>query len=249
MDVRPVGGGADPARVVGPVAPVAKPGAVGHAGNSSSAGVVDAAVLAALSEPDLARLATILERPPSAQTAARLGELLHGAVTAAAAGDVARTLSEVSQLVVLDPLRAEAIRSEPGLEPVRAQVDTLLVRLAQVARLDAEGRLTQAADVLQGTPTTTLPNWDARPETLLLVASRLFDSGGHVNYVRSAQVAQVVIDASHWAPAPTLEAGPTPNARASAKVELPPGGGKNPRCCHSEARCAPRNLSSVLHSE
>jgi len=42
---------------------------------------------------------------------------------------------------------------------------------------------------------------DIRPDTFVLVATRLLEAGGLANYVRSAQVSEVVLNESRWAPA------------------------------------------------
>ena len=203
MDVRPVGGGtagADLARAAAPAPPTARAEAAGNAGMIAPAAAIDAAFIDALSQPDLARLLAVLEHPQTPETAVQLGELLQTAVRAAAEGDALKALNQITQLVRLDPLRAEALRAQPGLEPVRAQIDSLLTRLAQVSRLDAEGRIAQAAHQVEGRPSQTMVDWDAPPETLLLLANRLLDAGGHANFVRAAEVAQVVIDGTRWAP-------------------------------------------------
>ncbi|MBZ5578868.1 MAG: hypothetical protein LAP40_20085 [Acidobacteriia bacterium] len=203
MDVRPVGAGptgTDLSRAAGPAAPTAKAVAAAGAGVGQPGAVIDAAAVAALSEPDLSRLLAVLERPLTPETSAQLSAALEAAFTAAVVGDVAQALDAVAQAAALHPLQAEALRSAPGLEPIRAQVDSLLTRLTQVARLDAEGRLSQATEAAQAAGIKTLAEWDARPEALILLAHRLLDSGGLANYVRAAEVAQVVIDGMRWAP-------------------------------------------------
>jgi len=223
MDVPPVGAGpsaADLARMTGP-GPTATPTAGTTAGQpaSSPSSALDAAAWAALSEPDLARLLAVLEGPPSIERAAQFSAALQAAVSATAAGDAEQALAAVVQAVSLLPTQAEAVRSEPGLEPLRAQVDSLLGRLAQVARLDAEGRLAKAADLVETLGLKTAAEWEARPETLLLLAGQLLDAGGHANSVHAADLAQIVIDAAHWAPAsaPTLDS-PIPGAAGWERI-------------------------------
>lgn len=204
MDVRPVSSG--PAGTgltqgAGNAGPVAKAPAAATANNAQATAVIDAAILSLLSQPDLARLVAVLEPPQTGQNATRIGEFLQAATMAAAEGDVTRSLQELAEIVRLDPFRAETVRTEPGLEPIRPQVDSLLARLANVARLDAESRVTEAARAVEARGGRPLAEWEARPETLLAIANRLLDAGGHVNSVRATQVAQAVIDAAHWAPA------------------------------------------------
>jgi hypothetical protein len=142
---------------------------------------------------------TVLE--PQPQNANQTNELLQAVLTAAAAGDVERVLASVTELARVDPLRVEAMRNQPGLEPVRTQVGSLLARLATIAKLDAQSRTDHATQLIEESRLTALRNWDADPRTLLMVANRLLEAGGYVNAVRAAQVAQLVVDGSHWAPA------------------------------------------------
>ena len=204
MDVRPVGAGpsgTDLAHLAGPSGPAAKLDAVTRAGGPAFTAPIDAAALAAIVESDLSRLFAILEPPLPSDIAARYGETLQAAITAAAGRDVESALSAATQLVSLHPLRAEALREEPGLEPVRAELHAFLARVAQVARLDAEGRIAQASELVHAAGLKELAGWETRPEILLMLAHSLLDTGGHTNFVRAAEVAQAVIDATHWAPA------------------------------------------------
>lgn len=200
----PVGAGptgADLARAMGPAAPLAKLAGSALTQLQQTSAAIDAAALSILSEPDLARLAAILEPLSSPQAAAQITELVQSVITAAAAGDVGRVLSELGHLAAASPVRAEVVRAEPVLEPMRAQVDSLLARLAQVARLDAEARVSQASHLVEQAGIQKLSGWDARPETLLLLATRLLEDGGHVNSVRASQLAQMIVETAQWAPA------------------------------------------------
>ena len=202
MDVRPVGSGSagtDLTQGVGAANPAPKISATTRGGGGEASPALDAAILSALSEPDLARLMVVLE--PQPQNASQAIELLQAVLTAAASGDVERALAGLSQLAGVDAVRVEAARNEPMLEPLRAQMDSLLARLATVARLDAEGRIAHADQLIEERRLTALPDWDADPHTLLMIANRLLEAGGHVNAVRAAQVAQLIMDGSHWAPA------------------------------------------------
>jgi hypothetical protein len=138
---------------------------------------------------------------PQPQNVNQANELLQAVLTAAAAGDGERVLAGVSRMAGQDPMRVEAMRGEPGLEPVRAQVDSLLVRLATIAKLDAQGRIAQATQLIEENRLTALRDWDADPRTLLMVANRLVEAGGYGNAVRGTQVAQLLVDPSHWGPA------------------------------------------------
>ena len=231
MDVRPVGGGL-PGSDLTQTAGIAGPGLKVTAAATNSAGAqaatsIDAALLGALSQPDLARLVAVLEPPQSPQAVSQVRQLVEAVVTAAAAGDVERALEQVTRLAALDPMQAEAIRTEPGVEQVRRPLETLLTQLANVAKLDAETRVAQATEAAAGSRTTALPEWDAHPEMLLSIANRLLEAGGYINAVRATHVAQVVIDGTQWAPAPGMVTTPV-LAGSSSKSEEVGGPSRSP---------------------
>lgn len=222
MDVGPVSGSPLATSLTPGTAPIASVSKTlpTEAANTAPSSGVEAAFLSALSQPDLARLLTVLEpaRPPD--TVARADPLLQNAISAASTGDVTRALERVAELIQLEPLRAEAVRDEPGLEPLRPQVEALLNRLENVARLDSEARLAQAVHLVEAGQVKILPGWEARPEALLGIASRLIEGGGHSNFVRGAQLSQVVIDSAHWVPAPNAASMPLEATRRRARAEL-----------------------------
>jgi hypothetical protein len=153
-----------------------------------------------LSAPDIARLIGLIERPPPAQSAAQLQNLLETFVSAAAEGDAIRAVSALSEIVELDPSRPDILRADPAAAAIRASVDQFLDRHTMLTRMDAEGRLEQAAQSSGPSAPEKLPGWDMRPATMLDIANRILESGGLANYVRAAEMAQLVIDGSRWAP-------------------------------------------------
>jgi hypothetical protein len=153
-----------------------------------------------LSAPDIAKLIDLLERPLPTQDTAQLQDLLPIIVSTAAEGDAPRALSALSEIVALDPSCLDILRRDPAIAPIHASIDQFPDRRTTLARLDAEGRLEQAAHEAGSSGTDRLTGWDMRPVTMVLLANRIFDSGGLTNYVRAAELAQVVIDGSQWAP-------------------------------------------------
>ncbi len=169
----------------------------------------NAAVLANIAAPDIAKLATILDPPHSPQTAALLRNLVEDTREAVALGandthqavahgDDARALANVGEIARLDPALIETLRVDPALAPIRPEMERLLHQLTAVARMDAEGTLVRAGQFIESSAEKMLPNWQTRPETLMQAAHRLFDAGGYTNYVRSAQLAQAIVDYSPW---------------------------------------------------
>jgi hypothetical protein len=205
-------------RVPGQGAPAATSGIPARGDAAPLAAAFDAAVFGELSAPDVAKLIGILELPRLSANVAQADNLVRAAVTAAAEGAITQALGELTQAVKLDPLRAEALRSEPGLESIRPQIDQFLNRLTAVARLDAEGRMSRAAQLLEALGAEKLADWDARPETLILIANRLLDSGGHVNYLRTTELSQALIDAASRG-LPAITNVPVPFPVAAARVE------------------------------
>ena len=180
-----------PAETVRPVAPVSTARSAPAHGAAA-----DFAVLSQLSQSDLSNLIRILEQPalPQARQAAPAQNLLQNAAAAAQAGDVDRALQHLAEFVKVEPLRADSLRTEPSLEQMRREVEQLLVRVEAVGRLDAQGRIADAARIIEQRGLQPLPGWDAAPQVMLSMANRLYDSGGYVNYVQAASLAQVVID-------------------------------------------------------
>jgi len=151
-----------------------------------------AALLRELSESNLVRLLGIFESAPSPGRAARVQELLQSAVSAVAEQSP-RALDPLKQLAVLDPSRAEALASEPGLASVRPAVEQLLRQLAGEAKCNAEGRLEEAGKWLETSAFKDLAARETRPEIYVQVAARLIEAGGLANYVRSAAVSGALL--------------------------------------------------------
>jgi hypothetical protein len=156
-----------------------------------------------------------------------LDALLHAAVGAASAGDVTQAVNSLAAIAVLDPRYAVTALTDSRLGPVHANVETMLNRMVTVAKLEAEARVAEAAQRSDAIAPAKLEGWDAAPETLVGIARGLLESGGHSNYVRAADLAQAVIDASRWAPANSsvLPTRPAGTVLRAAKPELLAKGG------------------------
>jgi hypothetical protein len=148
---------------------------------------------------DLPRLAALLEPHRSVELVAQTHELVHDTEQALAQGDRTRAFANLSQMAATDPRTLAVIAPEKLLESIRPEVDHVLNRLTTVARMDAEGWLSQADHAVETSAHPADLNWQTKPETILNVAHRLFDSGGYTNYVRSADVAQSLLNSG---PAP-----------------------------------------------
>lgn len=180
------------------MAPVASTAISGHAGNAFTASDSNAAVFGNISQTDAANLAALLEPGHSPQTAALVRNLLEDTAAAVAQGDSTRAIANVTEIVRLDPSRMETVRVDPALGPIRPEMERVLHQLTSTARIDAEGSIGRAAQLLESAGETRFSNWQTRPETLIEVAHRLFDAGGYANYVRSAELTQLIVDYSPW---------------------------------------------------
>jgi hypothetical protein len=157
-----------------------------------------AAVLAGIASADLAKIAAIIEPARSPEATARIENLLRDATSAVAQGNTARALGNLTEITTLDPQTLEVLRTDPVWAPVRVEIDHLLNRFTAVAKIDGETALSRAAQFVDAAATKTIPNWQSRPEALLNAAQRLFDTGGYANYVRSADLAQAIVDYSPY---------------------------------------------------
>jgi hypothetical protein len=225
MDVPPVGAGSagiDLSRTAAPAAPSSPAGTPARAAAGQPIADNFASVVNDLSEADLARLIQILDPPASPQAAAQLDALLHSAISAASAGDVIQATNYLAAMVMMDPRYALAASSESGLDPIRGNVQTVLNRTTSVVKLDAEARVADAAQRSEASALKRLAEWDAAPETLVGIARRLLESGGLANYIRAADLAEAVVNASHWAPADASALPARPTGPVLATEDDPP---------------------------
>jgi hypothetical protein len=133
----------------------------------------------------------------------RAADLSRTVIDAVAAHDSGRALEAFHQLTRLDPMRAEALLSTPGMESVRAVLEPHLNQLTTAAKLHAESRLAEAT----GKVDTATFKEGVKPEAFVTLATGLFEAGGLTNYSRSAAISEALIagamvDPSRWIPAP-----------------------------------------------
>lgn len=195
MDVRSIAAGA------GSAAPAVRPsvadrsalsGSLNVPGASVSADTI-AALLERLATPGISDLILHLENRRTSVDPGMLSELLRVAGVAAAAGDVAEVRKAVTQIVERNPEWVRAVETEPALDRVRGHTKAVLENLAAHARERAEALLENArAGVEAARP--RLRAADVRDaETLLDLSGRLIESGRQVDYVRSAELSQVLL--------------------------------------------------------
>lgn len=159
-----------------------------------------AALLGELSQSDLTAILRLIEGP--AADGARVAELLRAAGDAAAGGNIGRLLDSIRQLANLDPVRAEALGVEPAFASYRTQVEHLLSQISAAAKLDAEGKLANATQLVETGSIRDKSAVEVSPEVSLLLASKFIEAGGLANYTRSSAISASLLDPFPWVPAP-----------------------------------------------
>ena len=160
--------------------------------------IEDGAVMHDLATSDLVKLAQIIQPAIPPARVEQLTKLLQETVQAVSEGRIEWAVGRVLEAATLDPLQAEEFRAQPELAPIHANIEHLIGRMATVAKIDAESKLSQAEQVMEDSGWAKLPHWDTKPETLLQIAHRLFEAGGYSNYVRSAGLADATIQSAFW---------------------------------------------------
>jgi hypothetical protein len=169
--------------------------ATGKAANAP-APVTDVAsvLMSEVATSDIAKLTSILDPAPDPAGEKVLDSLLRLAVQEVTHGNSERAVGYLADYATRDPRRAEALPFQPELEPVRDKIDSMVSRMASVAKMSAEDSLSRAeqtASDLSG----KLENWNTGADVLVKLAQRLYDAGGYANYSRSTELSKVVSDA------------------------------------------------------
>ena len=230
--IAPIGGGAGAnvseanlAPTTGQSGPVAATGGSSPATATQRISLGDTAVIRELAVSDLLKLTQILQPVAAPERAARVENLIQETVHAIQADRREWAVGRFIEAVTSDPSRVEELRAQPGLEPIRNTVDQLLVRLTNVAKMDAETKLGSAEQVLENGGWPKLPHWETSPEALIQIGHRLIEAGGYANYVRtadlattlqSAYLASLVTPPLEITGAPMLDKEDTPLKRKSA---------------------------------
>ena len=178
-------------------------------GDTPGAGSIAASVLLSeVATSDMTKLTRILDPAPDAASNKVLDYLLRLAVQEVANGNGERAVGYLADYATRDPRRAEDLPLQPELEPVREKIDSMVRRMAMVAKMSAEDGLSRAEQTASDV-SGKLFNWDTNADVLVKLAQRLFEAGGYANYSRSAEISKVVSDAG-------TEAKPNDQALAAA---------------------------------
>jgi tetratricopeptide (TPR) repeat protein len=160
--------------------------------------LADIAELRELAPADLAKLSTILRFSEPAAPQAPADPTLREAILAVEEGRFEQAIGYLASAITRDPARADELRDRPEFAPIRANLDQLLNRVTQVSKIRAESDLARIEHSLDEAGWPKLPQWETRPEILVRLARQLFEAGGYPNYVRSAELAQTVLQSAYW---------------------------------------------------
>lgn len=146
-----------------------------------------------LANPQIKELLESIDSARLARDPTLLRGLLEEAVAAVVAQKVPNAIAAITELIKLDPERgAQLVNDEASLAPIRGEVNLLLQRLALSAKLEAEHALAAASLAIEEASPGVDPGANS-PRDILVIAERFFDSGQHINFVRSDALAQTVI--------------------------------------------------------
>jgi hypothetical protein len=150
-----------------------------------------------LAVTDLLKLTQILQPASPPEIVARVNGLVQATVSAIHEDRSEWAVGRFIEAVTTDPSRAEELRSNPDIQPIRNTVEQLLVRLTNVAKMDAETKLATAEHVIEEGGWRKLPHWETAPEALIQIGHRLLEAGGYANYVRAAELA-TTLQSAYW---------------------------------------------------
>jgi hypothetical protein len=178
-----------------PVTPAGEIGAVASA--AVAAGLTDDRIdpfLQDIAGPQISQLLNLVEQTREAQDPRVLDAMLRKAVVAVHSHNLPGAFTAITELVTLNPERgAQIVNDSAALAPVRSEVKDLLHRLTLTARLQAEQTLSAATLAVETAPQRGGHAHGLHPQDILALARHFFDSGQHINYVRAAELAQMVL--------------------------------------------------------
>ena len=196
MHIAPTGGaagaGVSEAKLpsqTGQSGPVAAAGGISAATSTQPAVLTDTAVIRELAVSDLLKLAQILQPSLPPESVARVENLIRETVQAIQEDRREWAVGRFIEAATSDPSRADELRTNPAFDAIRPSVDLLLNRLTNVAKMDAETKLSATEQIFETGGWTKLPHWETAPQALIQIGHRLIEAGGYANYVRTSELA------------------------------------------------------------
>jgi len=162
---------------------------------------ISASSLDQLLAADLTRLSAILQPSANSALVAQVASLIREASDAIAQGNTLQAVDSLRQIAALEPQTFEILRGDAAFASIRPEIDQLLSGLTSAARFDAQASLGRAEQLLDASQLKTGFGVPSLAQVLIKAANRFFDAGGYVNFVRSADLAQTIIENySAWLP-------------------------------------------------
>jgi hypothetical protein len=196
MHIAPTGGaagaGVSEAKLTsqtGQSGPVAAAGGPSPANSTQPAVLTDTAVIRELAVSDLLKLTQILQPPLPPEHVARVENLIRETVQAIQEDRREWAVGRFIEAATSDPARANDLRTNPAFDAIRPNVDLLLNRLTNVAKMDAETKLSATEQIFETGGWKKLPLWETAPQALIQIGHRLIEAGGYANYVRTSELA------------------------------------------------------------
>jgi hypothetical protein len=157
----------------------------------------DTAIIRELAVADLLKLTQILQPTLPAERAARVEQLVQEIAHAISEDRREWAVGRFIEAATSDPSRVDELLSRPDFESIRPNAEVLLNRLTNVAKMDAETKLTTAEQTMETGGWQKLAQWETAPEALIQIGHRLIEAGGYANYVRTAELA-TTLQAAYW---------------------------------------------------
>jgi hypothetical protein len=203
------------APTTGQSGPVTGAGGPSPSTTTQQAVLNDTAVIRELAVADLLKLTQILQPATPPEQVVRVERLIEEIVRAITEDRREWAVGRFIEAATTDPSRVDELRSKPEFEAIRANVELLMNRLTNVAKMDAETKLSAAEQVLENAGWQKLPHWETAPEALIQIGHRLIEAGGYANYVRTAELA-TTLQTAYWSTAAML---PLPIIAAAPKLK------------------------------
>jgi hypothetical protein len=109
-------------------------------------------------------------------------------------------LNPADAVTLLDVAASDLTKLVQILQSVETQTaadQSQAPQVTVIAKLNAEIKLDQAEQAIDLAGGRKLTQWETTPQTLLHIGQRLYNAGGHANYVRAAALAET-IQSAYW---------------------------------------------------
>ena len=153
-----------------------------------------ATILQGLAMPQISDLFGLIEQARLGQDPMLLQGLLRTAIVATVTQDLPSAIGAITKLITLNPERgAQMVNEEAALTPIRGEIRNLLQHLALGAKAEAERTFAAASQVIETAVPLDAQSLNFDPQYVLVIAQQLIETGQPINFVRAAELGQVII--------------------------------------------------------